>query len=587
MSTPPATSDAPDTPDPASAHPILTIEDSKRLEAALFAADETREWPAMQRAGRAIADAILRDYREIGDFPPDARILVLVGKGHNGGDALLAAKHILEQHPRARADICFAFGECALRPLAMRAWQELTHAAPQNAAQASKPAPVTYDLCLDGIFGFQFRPPLDKRTAALIASVNAHPIRLRAAVDLPSGLGDKTTFHADFTYATGIVKLPVLDSPHTGRLRYLDLGFFSGTGDSPVGSGGMGDSPMCLGSTLSGASESRASRPCHSVLTPAILAPLRALRPAHTDKRDYGHLFIIGGSRDYPGAVLMSVLAALRGGAGLVTAFVPETLVPAFAARAPEAIWRGLAETPDGALALENISLFRERFAEKPKPNSATTTGAAASTVNRKLKTVNSAGGSAANPTALLLGPGLSREPETLALAADIVRATPADIPLVIDADALQPDIISAGAAPRILTPHAGEYARIAAAIPKNKNTIIVRKAPLTRIERASAWERQSPDWPAAQTDANRQIGVPAYISPFGGPVLARGGSGDLLAGIIGTQLAQTPQTPLLAACRGAAWHGLAADCLARARGQHAVRVTELLDHLSEALRSE
>ena len=128
-------STSPDTPDPASAHPVLTTEDSKRLEAALFAGDETREWPAMQRAGRALADAVLRDYRELdgAGLPDDARILVLVGKGHNGGDALIAAKHILEKHPRAHADVCFAFGERALRPLAMRAWRELAQSAAGSA----------------------------------------------------------------------------------------------------------------------------------------------------------------------------------------------------------------------------------------------------------------------------------------------------------------------------------------------------------------------------------------------------------------------------------------------------------------------
>jgi ADP-dependent NAD(P)H-hydrate dehydratase / NAD(P)H-hydrate epimerase len=75
------------------------------------------------------------------------------------------------------------------------------------------------------------------------------------------------------------------------------------------------------------------------------------------------------------------------------------------------------------------------------------------------------------------------------------------------------------------------------------------------------------------------------YHSFFGGPVLARGGSGDLLAGLIGGLLAQTPAEPLLAACRGVVWHGLAADALARAHGQTAVMTTQLLDFLPAALR--
>jgi ADP-dependent NAD(P)H-hydrate dehydratase / NAD(P)H-hydrate epimerase len=75
------------------------------------------------------------------------------------------------------------------------------------------------------------------------------------------------------------------------------------------------------------------------------------------------------------------------------------------------------------------------------------------------------------------------------------------------------------------------------------------------------------------------------YHSFFGGPVLARGGSGDVLAGMIGGLLAQAPGEPLLSAARGVVWHGLAADLLARERGQLAVTTTQLLDFLPAALR--
>lgn len=497
-----------DTPDSASAHPVLTVDETKRLEAQLFGGDETREWPAMRRAGRAIGEAVLRDFCEMGKIPDSARILVLAGKGHNGGDALIAARHILEKHPRACVRVHFVFGARALRPLAMRAWRELAQASPGRAdILRALPENDGWDLCIDGIFGFQFRPPVDARVAALIARANALPVRFRAAVDLPSG----GLFRADFTYATGAVKTPALDDGNCGRLRYLDLGFF----------------------------ENRARAACaDSVLTPAILSPLRGLRAPRTDKRDFGHLFVVGGSREYPGAILMSVLAALRSGAGLVTAFVPESLVPAFAAQAPEAIWRGMAESPAGGLGLDGFIMLAERLvAEKS---------------------------STARPTALLIGPGLSRDREALVLAAETLRAV-RDVPVVLDADALQPETICEGVAPRILTPHAGELRRIATAIPKG--AVMVRKGPLTRI--------------------GREGEAAAYVSPFGGPVLARGGSGDVLAGMIGGLLAQAPDEPLLAACRGAVWHGLAADCLARAQGQQAVRTTQLLDCLPGALQGE
>lgn len=482
--------------------PILTCDEARALEAKLFAGSEAREWPAMQRAGRAIAAAVRHDFEEIGGFPAAGRVLVLAGKGHNGGDAFIAAHSLLEAFPAARVEIVFAFGERSLRPLAQRAWRELAQA---GGLGRDRPA-QDYDLCLDGVFGYQFRPPVEPRVAKLIARVNELPIRLRAAVDLPSaGL-----FRADFTYATGCVKTPVVGAPEAGRVRYLDLGFFH--------SGEEGS---------------------ERVLTPRVLTPLAALRPAQGDKRAYGHVFVIAGSRNFPGAALMTVRAALRSGVGLVTAFVPDSLVSAFAAAAPEAMWVGCPETPGGALAPEGQHRLRERLERA---------------------------------TALVIGPGLGRDPETFALIADVVKRSP--VPLVIDADALQPEIVRAGSAPRVLTPHAGEFARIASA--KLANATLVLKGPVTRIG-SSADLRPA-------TKRRSKTGA-TYYSFFGGPVLARGGSGDLLAGLIGGLLAQTPGAPLLAAARGVVWHGLAADALARAHGQTAVQVTQLLDFLGPVLR--
>jgi NAD(P)H-hydrate epimerase len=506
-----------------SRHPVLTPDDAKRFEDEFFAGDEAREWSAMKSAGRAVGRAVLDDYSELGQFPQNAAVLVLVGKGHNGGDALLAAQTILVRNPEAQADIWLLFGERALKPLAARAYRELFQSAPRQVRLVSRRDALakSYDLSLDGVFGFQFHPPLASKLTTIFARLNRHPIRFRAAVDLPSGLGDDNALRADFTYATGSVKTPALEDALrslVGRLRYLDLGFFDGS--SKIGRAVPGAQPM-------GAAD--------WVLTPDILSPLQDLRPAASDKRSYGHVFILGGSRSYPGAVLMSALASVRSGAGLVTAFVPESLVSAFAACAPEIIWVGWPETPAGGLALEGSHLLRER-------------------IDRA--------------NALLLGPGVAREPETMALLTDIVKT--ATVPLVIDADALQPEIVRAGSAQRILTPHAGEFARIAGAaklldFSREAKAITVLKGPLTRI----------------------CDGAAVYHSLHGGPVLARGGSGDILAGLTAGLLAQKPTEPLAAACRGAVWHGLASDLLARTSGQVAVQTTQVLDFLAAALRNK
>lgn len=483
------------------AHPLLTCAEAKEFEASWFQSDEAKEWAAMQQAGRAVAEAVLRDFEEIGGFPSAGRVLVLAGKGHNAGDAFIAARRIVELHPQAKVEVRFVMGERALRPLAQRAWRDLAPAAISVSEWNSR----GYDLVLDGVFGFQFRPPLAPSVAALLAEVNALPIRLRAAIDLPSGLDDPSAFRADFTYATGIAKTPLLTLPNAGRLRYLDLGFFN-----------QATNPVCH---LSSDKPDR-------VLSAAVLDSLRGLRPSRSDKRTFGHLFVIGGSRSYPGAVLMSVLAALRSGVGLVTAFVPESFAPAFAARVPEAMWVGWPETPEGGLALEGTHLLRERLSRA---------------------------------TALLIGPGLGREAETLALVTDIVAQSA--VPLVIDADALQQGVVARGKAPRILTPHAGEFARIEKAI--TREMVIIKKSPLTSVLARGA----------------------AYHSFFGGPVLARGGSGDLLAGLTAGLLAQASDDPLMAAARGVVWHGMAADALARTQGQVAVQTCQLLEFLPIVLR--
>ena len=490
-------------------HPILTCAAAKAHEAALLR-DEAAEWVAMQRAGAEVARAVGADFREIGGLPDSPRLLVLAGKGHNGGDALLAARALLDERLGATAEVVLAFGPDSLRPLTRRAWDELTARHVERVreveAAALKREFASYDVVLDGVFGFQLRPPLDAATAELLAWVNTHPrIRLRAAVDLPSGLGEPanaaTVFRADFTYCTGIVKAPVVapaNAPLVGRLRYLDLGFF--------------------------AADRReiASR----VLLPDLLRPLAQLRPAQSDKRTYGHLVIVGGSHSFPGAVLIAVQAALRSGVGLLTACVPESLVPEYAARFPEAMWVGCRVGASGGLTSDSVRLIEEKTARA---------------------------------TALVVGPGLGAAPETLAAAEAIVSK--ARVPVLLDADAIRPEIVRAASdAHLVATPHAGEWQRIAASWPEAG--VLVAKGSPTRVVSGGA----------------------TYFSFHGGPVLARGGSGDLLAGLIGGLAAQAPADLQLAAARGVVWHGRAADLLARARGQVAVQTTQLLDFLQPAL---
>ncbi len=532
-------------------HPALSCEQGAVWERLVLGSDEKREWSAMRRAGCSIGRGVLEDWLETGFSLEHHSVLVLCGKGHNGGDALLAAREIFGQVPSIRIRVLFTEGERTLRPLTARAWRELRESAGDLVGYETLPSDgeidewlegrlgvICWAICLDGVLGMGFKPPVRSRLDGLLRWVNRKGrIVLRAAVDLPSGVGDRSAeepFRADFTYMPGIFKLPSVVPAlegWTGRLRYIDLSFFDQHEPDGV-------------AAVAGDNQDFERR----VIQPAILRPLLGLRNPLAHKMAYGHLMLVGGSLTLPGAILMSVLAALRSGVGLVTAFVPQSLAASFAARVPEAMWVPCPETPDGGLAMETLGLFRERVSRA---------------------------------SALVLGPGIGRGPETHCLAKEIIKETPG--PILLDADGLTRDLIAAASVPErdgalVLTPHGGEFSRIAGMdfrrvgepglveFARRRNVVVVLKGPpVTRI-----------------TD-----GRVLWYALNGGPVLARGGSGDILSGLIGGLLAgsQSRGTLMETASRGVCWQGLAADALARERGVVAVSATDLIECLGGVLR--
>ncbi len=275
-------------------------------------------------------------------------------------------------------------------------------------------------------------------------------------------------------------------------------------------------------------------------VTKTSLAPLRRPRRARSDKRHQGRLLIIGGSDRMPGAVLMNTAAALRSGAALVTTCLPDSIRAKAAVTFPEAMWRGLPTGRDGTIAATNLKDIRTLLADKDT---------------------------------LLIGSGMGEKAAKL-ISAVVARCA---IGLVLDADALRPTIIKAsqGTPVRVLLPHAGEFKRLsgrdasvtaARAYARKTKTIVVLKGPLSCV-----------------TDGLRLIHI-----PFGGPVLARGGSGDLLAGIVASVLSRRQElglTPFDAVVLAATWHARSADWLRETQGEEAVRTTDLLAGLSPALR--
>ncbi len=241
-----------------------------------------------------------------------------------------------------------------------------------------------------------------------------------------------------------------------------------------------------------------------------------------------------------PGAVLMNTASALRSGAALVTTCLPESVRTKAAVAYPEAMWRGLLTAKDGTLATANLKELHPLLADKD---------------------------------AILLGSGMGEK------AAGLIRAVAAAVAgaLVLDADALRPTVIAAAkkVSVLVLLPHAGEFKRLsgrpasvaaARAYARRTKSIVVLKGPLSCV-----------------TDGLRVLHV-----PFGGPVLARGGSGDLLAGIVTSVLARRHELGLSAfdaVVLATTWHARAADWLRENKGEEAVRTTELLAGLSPVLR--
>ncbi len=499
--------------------------------------NEAAAWTAMKQAGRGIASAVQLDFQELREVPQYMQILVLVGKGNNGGDALIACGELLADYPRASATLLLLESPDEMSPLAQRALNQLEGRVRTHQPDLSNGAESIhrlldkisdgkgFEICIDGLLGMAFKAPLRDHARVLITAINSYAaIELRAAVDLPSGKGDVSDeiyFQADFTYATGIPKLPIFDgASSSGRIRTIDLGFYQAGVDVPEA--------------------------VEHVLSDDILQPLRRLRHAASDKRVFGHLFIVGGSAHMPGALLMAVQAAVRSGVGRVTAFAPASVVSSLAGQVPEAMWVPWPETPAGTLNPRAMSLLLDRVEYAD---------------------------------AIVVGPGMGRDRNTELVAQEIVKLV--DCPVVLDADALREKVIDfsrkrrAHQGPVVVTPHMGEYMRMAKlsepdwssrgliAFCKSYNCHAVLKGPLTQV----------------------CDGKKIYINTFGGPVLSRGGSGDLLVGLIGGMIAQDFEQVADAIGRGLVLHGSAAERLAREFGQVAVHTTRLLEFLPAVLR--
>ena len=285
---------------------------------------------------------------------------------------------------------------------------------------------------------------------------------------------------------------------------------------------------------------------------------LRRPRAAAANKGNFGHVLVVGGSVGRSGAPSMTSLSALRSGAGLVTAAVPAPIQGLVAAVAPELMTWSLAASPSGGIS--GAGLDEESLAELMK-----------------------------SKTVLAIGPGLGQATGTVEFVTRLLTAT--KIPVVIDADALnilagQPMLLQKVAVGRmvVMTPHPGEMGRLAG--------ISVAEVQANRLEVARGFAQRL-GVTLVLKGARTLIAHPdgrVAVNTSGNPGMAKGGSGDLLTGIVAGLLAQySPTTNAEDAARAVEaavyLHGLAADFAVREGDEHTLLATDSLRHFSRAFR--
>ncbi|MDX1996285.1 MAG: NAD(P)H-hydrate dehydratase [Thermoanaerobaculia bacterium] len=482
----------------------------------------------MENAAVGLADAI----GEI--FPAVREVVLFCGPGGNGGDGLALARQLATRGYTTTSYLVFGGREAAgdLRiqlEVARGLGLELVELAPDAEPSRALAAARRSDLLVDALFGVGLTRPLAGLEARLVTALSSIDVP-RLAVDLPSGLsGDHSTpfgphFVADCTVTFGTPKPAHVLFPAaaaTGRLVVADLGVPAALADEL-------DEPAGRGSWT----------------TAEDAASLVIPRAQDGHKGTYGHLLIVAGGPGKAGAAVLAARASVRGGAGLVTVAVPAPLVPV--------VEGGSLESMTVALPADAAGGFGP--------------GAGAAVLAL-----------AAGKQAVVLGPGLGTT------AGDEIRrlVVNLELPLVLDADGLNAfagrlDALAARRAPTILTPHPGELARMLG-IPTNE-------VALDRLAAARSAARKSGAFVVAK-GAGTLVVTPEgdfHVNSTGNPGLASGGSGDVLAGLLGALLAQGYE-PLAAAVLGVYWHGLAADRLAARVGGPAIPAGDLAAELPAA----
>ena len=499
---------------------IVSAEQMSQIEEQVFAAGMPVA-ALMEKAARLCFERIkslypLSDYGSVG---------ILVGPGHNGGDALVIARELYLTGYQVKIYRPFF----KLKSLTA---QHASYVASLGAAFYEEIEPLKEcQLLVDGLFGFGLTRDLPENIIQAVELVNSwsQPV---VSIDLPSGINTDT----------GSVMGGAIKATHTLCLGLWKRAFFQDRALEYLGESIRVDFGLLRHHIWSVLPQ---PVPVKQMTTAIALDLLPLHRSINTYKYRQGHLLLICGSRTYAGAAILTALGARASGVGMLSVAVPESLKTLLSSQLPEALIVGCPENKEGAIASLPLS-------------------------TSDLSQFDVVG----------CGPGLTKDARSV-----ITRVWQAECPLVLDADGLNvlsehdvAEVLSDRPAPTVLTPHVGEFKRL---FPDTDT-----EDRLSTVETAAQTSKAIILFKGARTAIANPQGL-TWLIPRSTPALARGGSGDILTGLTAGLAAQSVKkdSSLFDAVATAAWwHATAAIAAARERTELGVDGVTLAQYLTPTL---
>jgi ADP-dependent NAD(P)H-hydrate dehydratase / NAD(P)H-hydrate epimerase len=514
---------------------ILTAIEMREVDRLSTARYRVPSMTLMENAGRSVAEFIQSRFPNL----ERCRIVVLCGKGNNGGDGFVVARYLKKMGAKP---FVYLIGDPrqvkgdALKNL--KRWKKTGSIYLDVEARKGGWMPLSGDLIVvDALLGTGVRGPVEGRLLEVITAVNRREAGCTVvSVDIPSGL------HAD----TGEVPSVAVVADHTITFTAPKPGLILNSGGRHVGQLAVRQigSPPALIDQI-GKGRLRWSEA-------AEFASFALPRKAAGNKGDYGHALVVAGSVGKSGAAVLSSWAALRAGAGLVTVATPEPVLPLVAAHTPEIMTEPLAATKAGTISERCLegSLFATMLSGK---------------------------------RALAVGPGLSTQDETQRFVRVIVGQR--TVPIILDADGLNAFAGRAAALKHAegmlcVTPHPGEMARLLGSTVKE-----------VQAHRAEVALQAAADWNAVVIlkGAATVIASPdgrAFINSTGNPGMATGGTGDVLTGMLAGLTAQYGTADWLRLLAfGVYLHGLAGDIVYEDNGEAPLMASDLIHAIPRAYK--